>query len=78
MFFNFKNFSNEFMNCFITNELKSLNERNSINKEIDFYHSKKFHDDILKYFRKYIKDLRYSMFAIDIINGFNYHFICVY
>ena len=65
-------------NYFITSEFESSNKRDSINRKIDFHHSKKFHDDVLKYFRKYIKDLRQNMLAINVVNEFNRRFICVY
>ena len=49
-----------------------------LTKKIDFYHLKKSHDDVLKYFRKYIKNLRRDMFAISVVNEFNRRFIYVY
>ena len=60
------------------NELKSSNERNSVNRKIDFYHSRKLHNDVLKYFRKCIRNLRRNILAINVVNEFNRRFICVY
>ena len=74
----FQEFLERVYNYLITNELESSNERNSINRKINLYHLKKFHDDVLKYLRKYIKDLRRNMFAINVVNEFNRRFICVY
>ena len=59
-------------------EFKSSNERNSINRKIDFHHLRKSYDDVLKHFRKCIKDLRRDMLAINVVNEFNRRFICVY
>ena len=60
------------------NELKLLKKRDSINRKIDFYYSKKFHDNILKHFQKSIKNLRRDMLAINVVNKFNRCFICIY
>ena len=59
-------------------ELESLNERDLINKKIDLYYLKKFYNDVLKHFRKDIKNLRRNMFAINVVNELNYRFICIY
>ena len=78
LFFNFKNFSSEFINILSrTNLNRQMNIIQSI-KKIDLYHSRKFHDDVLKHFRKYIKDLRWNIFAISVVNELNRCFICIY
>ena len=55
-----------------------LYERNSIDAEIDFHHSKKFYNNILKHFQKCIKDLCWNVFAIRVIAKFDYDFICIH
>ena len=74
----FQKFFKRIYNYFVTNNFKTLCKRNSIDVEINFHHSWKFHNNILKHFWKCIKDLCWSVFAIRVIAKFNYDFIYVY
>ena len=60
------------------NDFETLYKRNSVNTEVDFHHSWKFHKNDLKHFQKCIKNLCQNVFAIDVITKFNRAFICVH
>ena len=74
----FQKFLEWVYNYFITSELESSNKRDSINKEIDFHHLKRFYDDVLRHFRECIKNLRRNIFIISVVNELNCRFICVH
>ena len=63
---------------FVINNFKTLCKRNSVDAEINFHHSWKFYNNILKHFWKCIKNLCRNVFAICVIAKFNYNFICIY
>ena len=78
LYFLILNIFKRIYNYFIINEFKLSNKHDLINRKINFHHSRKFHDNVLKYLRKYIKDLRRNIFAINVVNEFNRCFIYVY